>query len=44
MSGADIANLCNEAALFAARQLKKAIEMEDFQNAIDRVIAGMHMM
>lgn len=39
--GADIANVCNEAALFAARKDKKEIEMEDFQDAIDRVIGGL---
>ncbi len=40
-SGADIANVCNEAALIAARNKKEAVEMEDFVNAMDRVIAGM---
>jgi cell division protease FtsH len=40
-SGADIANVCNEAALIAARNKKDAVEMEDFVNAMDRVIAGM---
>lgn len=39
--GADIANVCNEAALFAARKNKKEIGMEDFQDAIDRVIGGL---
>jgi len=38
--GADLENLCNEAALLAARRGKEAIEMEDFEDAIDRVIAG----
>jgi len=38
--GADLENLCNEAALLAARRKKAAIEMEDFEDAIDRVIAG----
>ncbi len=38
--GADLENLCNEAALLAARKKKKAIEMVDFEEAIDRVIAG----
>jgi cell division protease FtsH len=38
--GADLENLANEAALLAARDGKKRIEMEDFENAIDRVIAG----
>ncbi|CAD5113086.1 DgyrCDS2278 [Dimorphilus gyrociliatus] len=41
MSGADIANICNEAALFAARNSKTAVDMEDFDYAIERVIAGM---
>lgn len=40
-SGADIANVCNESALIAARNKKDAVEMEDFVNAMDRVIAGM---
>ncbi len=39
--GADIANVCNEAALIAARKGKDVIEMEDFQDAIDRVIGGL---
>jgi cell division protease FtsH len=39
-SGADLANLVNEAALFAARKEKTQIEMEDFAEAIERVIAG----
>jgi cell division protease FtsH len=38
--GSDLANLVNEAALLAARKNKKAIEMEDMEEAIDRVIAG----
>ena len=40
-SGADIANVCNEAALIAARNSKKRIEKEDFNNAIDRIIGGL---
>jgi ATP-dependent Zn protease len=40
-AGADIANVCNEAALIAARKNKAAVEMEDFQDAIDRVIGGL---
>jgi cell division protease FtsH len=40
-AGAEIANVCNEAALIAARKNKKAIEMQDFQDAIDRVIGGL---
>ncbi len=39
-AGAEIANVCNEAALIAARRDKKKIEMQDFQDAIDRVIGG----
>ncbi len=38
--GADLKNLCNEAALLAARENKSIIEMSDFEEAIDRVIAG----
>ena len=40
-SGADIANVCNEAALIAARQDKKQIEKEDFLAAVDRIIGGL---
>lgn len=40
-AGAELANLCNEAALFAARRDKKQVEMEDFQDAIERVVAGL---
>lgn len=40
-AGADIANVCNEAALIAARNNKKEVEMPDFQDAIDRVIGGL---
>ncbi|MEM6346816.1 MAG: ATP-dependent zinc metalloprotease FtsH [Bacteroidota bacterium] len=39
--GADIMNVCNEAALIAARKVKEAVEMDDFQDAIDRVIGGL---
>jgi cell division protease FtsH len=39
-SGADLANLCNEAALLAARRNKKAVTMEEFEESIDRVVAG----
>lgn len=39
--GADIANICNEAALLAARKGKSEINMKDFQDAIDRVIGGL---
>jgi spastic paraplegia protein 7 len=41
MSGADIANICNEAALHAARYKKKSITRQDFEYAIERVVAGM---
>jgi len=41
MVGADLANIVNEAALLAARKGKEAVEMEDFDEAIDRVIAGL---
>lgn len=40
-AGAEIANVCNEAALIAARKDKKEVEMADFQDAIDRVIGGL---
>jgi AFG3 family protein len=40
-AGADIANVCNEAALIAARKNKEAVDMQDFQDAIDRVIGGL---
>jgi AFG3 family protein len=40
-SGADIANVCNEAALHAARRTTDFIEEKDFESAIDRVIAGL---
>ena len=40
-AGAEIANVCNEAALIAARKNKDAISMQDFQDAIDRVIGGL---
>ncbi|MBS1752210.1 MAG: ATP-dependent zinc metalloprotease FtsH [Bacteroidetes bacterium] len=40
-AGADIANVCNEAALIAARKGKSEVEMDDFQDAIDRVIGGL---
>lgn len=39
--GADIANVCNEAALIAARRDKKAVDMEDFNYALDKVIGGL---
>lgn len=39
--GADIANICNEAALIAARRNKKAVELEDFNYALDKVIGGL---
>ena len=40
-AGADIANVCNEAALVAARRNKTAVDMDDFQHALDRVIGGL---
>jgi cell division protease FtsH len=40
-SGADIANVCNEAALIAARKNKTSIEKQDFVDAIDRIIGGL---
>lgn len=40
-SGADIANICNEAALIAARKRKESIGRQDFMDAIDRVVAGL---
>ncbi|MFN0203648.1 MAG: ATP-dependent zinc metalloprotease FtsH [Bacteroidia bacterium] len=39
--GADIMNICNEAALIAARKEREAVEMKDFQDAIDRIIGGL---
>jgi len=39
--GADIANVCNEAALIAARDLNESIVMKHFEQAIERVVAGM---
>jgi len=40
-SGADIANMCNEAALIAARTGKKAIHQQDFLDAVDRIVGGL---
>lgn len=40
-AGADIANVANEAALIAARAVKDAVGMVDFENAVDRVIGGL---
>lgn len=40
-SGADIANLCNEAALIAARNNKKNVEKQDFLDAVDRIVGGL---
>jgi cell division protease FtsH len=40
-SGADIANICNEAALIAARKSREAIQMADFMEAVDRIIGGL---
>jgi cell division protease FtsH len=40
-SGADIANVCNESALIAARKLKEVVEKQDFLDAVDRIIGGL---
>ncbi len=40
-SGADIANLCNEAALIAARKKKKLVSKQDFLDAVDRIVGGL---
>ncbi|MGY6561306.1 MAG: ATP-dependent zinc metalloprotease FtsH [Luteibaculaceae bacterium] len=40
-SGADIANICNEAALIAARKKKKSVDKQDFLDAVDRIIGGL---
>jgi cell division protease FtsH len=40
-AGAEIANVCNEAALIAARRDKSEVDMQDFQDAVDRVIGGL---
>jgi AFG3 family protein len=40
-SGADIANVCNESALIAARKVKKLVEKEDFLDAVDRIVGGL---
>ncbi len=40
-SGADLANICNEAALIAARKKKKSVDKQDFLDAVDRVIGGL---
>lgn len=40
-SGADIANVCNEAALIAARKGKKAVHKQDFLDAVDRIVGGL---
>ncbi len=40
-SGADIANVCNEAALIAARKVKNKVEKQDFLDAVDRIIGGL---
>ena len=41
VTGADVANVCNEAALIAARELANSIQMKHFEAAIERVIGGM---
>jgi ATP-dependent metalloprotease FtsH len=40
-SGADIANICNEAALIAARKKKKSVDKQDFLDAVDRIVGGL---
>lgn len=40
-SGADIANVCNEAALIAARKERKAVTKQDFLDAVDRIVGGL---
>lgn len=40
-SGADIANVCNEAALIAARNMKSAVDKQDFLDAVDRIVGGL---
>ena len=40
-TGADVANVCNEAALIAARDLSESIVLKHFEAAIERVVAGM---
>jgi cell division protease FtsH len=40
-AGADIANVCNEAALIAARKNKESIDMQDFLDAVDRIVGGL---
>src|SRR5690606_11521901 len=40
-SGADIANVCNEAALTAARKVKSAVDRQDFLDAVDRIVGGL---
>ena len=40
-SGADIANVCNEAALIAARKNKDFVDKQDFNDAIDRIVGGL---
>jgi cell division protease FtsH len=41
LTGADLANICNEAAIFAARRSAGQLQMQDFDSALDRVVAGM---
>src|SRR5512135_528233 len=41
LTGADLANICNEAAIFAARRGAEAVEMRDFDASLERVVAGM---
>jgi cell division protease FtsH len=41
MTGADLANICNEAAIFAGREHREELRTKDFQSALERVVAGM---
>jgi cell division protease FtsH len=41
LAGADLANICNEPAIFAGRALRDVVLMQDFENALERVVAGM---
>jgi cell division protease FtsH len=41
LTGADLANICNEAAIFAGRKQRDVVLMEDFESALERVVAGM---
>ena len=43
LTGADLANICNEAAIFAARRGAERVAMKDFDLALERVVAGMQL-